>query len=88
MRKTYIGIYAYICMVKVISLSNEAYEKLKALKGGRSFSEVVIELSENRKKKSLADFYGIWKDNTDEWEKIKNKIYDDRKKFKLREVRL
>ena len=75
-------------MVKVISLSNEAYEKLKALKGGRSFSEVVIELSENRKKKSLADFYGIWKDNTDEWEKIKNKIYDDRKKFKLREVRL
>ncbi|MBS3080273.1 hypothetical protein J4221_02280 [Candidatus Pacearchaeota archaeon] len=31
-------------MVKIISLSNEAYEKLSSIKYGKSFSEVVVEL--------------------------------------------
>lgn len=76
-------------MVKVISLSDEAYRRLKARKGDKSFSEVVLELDESgKKKKSILDFYGIWKDDADEWEKIKKKIYEDRKKFKLREVKL
>ncbi len=33
------------------------------------------------------DFCGIWKEDADKWEKIKNKIYEDRKKFKLREIK-
>ena len=75
-------------MVKVISLSNEAYERLKAIKGNKSFSDVVIELSETKKKKKLIDFFGIWKEDADEWEKIKKKIYEDREKFKLRTYKL
>jgi predicted CopG family antitoxin len=75
-------------MVKVISLSDEAYARLKALKHGeRSFSEVVVELVEERKKKkgSIMRLAGVFADRTDEWEHIKKKIYEDRKKFKLRE---
>jgi predicted CopG family antitoxin len=73
-------------MVKVISLSNEAYEKLSSIKRDRSFSEVVVELVEKRKgKKKLSDFFGVWKDaDTD---KIKKMIKEDRKRSKLNEVR-
>ena len=75
-------------MVKVISLSNEAYRRLKERKGDKSFSEVVIELSESKRKKGdLMKFFGAFADEADEWEKIKKKIYKDRKKFKLREVK-
>jgi predicted CopG family antitoxin len=58
-------------MVKVISLSDEAYKRLKALKHGKSFSEVVIELTINKKKK-----------------KDLSRFFEDRKKFKTRDVRL
>jgi len=76
-------------MVKVISLSNDAYEKLKAIKGNMSFSEVVMQrIIEKRKKKNLMDFFGVWADRADEWEGIKKKIYKDRKKFKLRTYKL
>jgi len=75
-------------MVKVISLSNEAYEKLKSLKGNKSFSEVVVEIVDDRKtkKRSIMNFAGIWKDDN-EWDAISKKIYEDRKKFKLREIK-
>jgi len=75
-------------MVKVISLSNEAYGKLRALKGNRSFSEIVVEITANRKKGNIMDFAGVLKDNADEWERIKERIYEDRKKFKLRAYKL
>lgn len=74
-------------MVKVISLSNDAYEKLKAIKNGKSFSEVVVELVECRKKKrDIMKFAGIFKDD-DKWKKIMNDIEKDRRNFKLREVK-
>lgn len=77
-------------MVKVISLSNDAYGKLKALKRDGSFSDIVIELvdKKKRKKRNIMDFFGIWKEDADEWETIKKKIYEDRKRAKLRDVRL
>ena len=78
-------------MVKVISLSEDAYAKLRALKGDKSFSEVVVELVDEKKgkgnAKDLLKFAGIWKDRADEWEKIKKQIYEDRKKFKLRDYK-
>ena len=76
-------------MVKVISLSDEAYKKLKALKGDGSFSEIVVNIVEEReaKKKDVMEFAGIWK-NDKEWDGIKKKIYEDRKKFKLRTYKL
>jgi len=79
-------------MVKVISLSNEAYEKLKNVKGDRSFSELVIDMHERLssskvyRKGEIMKFCGIWKDD-DEWDKIAKILEEDRKKFKLREYK-
>ena len=75
-------------MVKVISLSNSAYEKLKALKGEKSFSETVVELVDNKKfqKRSIMKFCGICKDD-DYWENFKKEIRKSRKNVKLREVK-
>ncbi len=77
-------------MVKMVSLSNEAYAKLKALKGLKSFSEVVVELADakSKGKKNIMEFFGVFKDNADEWKEIEKKIYEDRKKFKLRTYNL
>ena len=74
-------------MVKVISLSNKAYSTLKALKrGDDSFSDVVINLSEKGKKKSLLDFAGKWPLSDEETEMIKKELARSRKHAKLREV--
>lgn len=75
-------------MVKVISLSNEAYGKLSEIKNGRSFSEVVVELVEckRKNKKDIMKFAGIFAKDKN-WEKIMGEIEKDRKNFKLREVK-
>ena len=84
----YIGICICTYMVKVVSLSNEAYDKLKRIKNGKSFSEVVVELVEcKNKKKDFMKFAGVFKENGDEWEKIMKKIYEDRKNAKMRDVK-
>lgn len=75
-------------MVKVVSLSNEAYEKLKRIKNGKSFSEIVVELVEcKNKKKDFMKFAGIFKDDL-EWEKNMEEVLKDRKAFKLRDVKI
>lgn len=59
-------------MVKVISLSEKAYESLKSRKtADKSFSDVVIELVD-KKKKPLSDLFGILKDD-----KESIKIFED-----------
>jgi predicted CopG family antitoxin len=51
-------------MTKVISLSNDAYQTLKHLKkSGESFSDVVLRVAGERKKKSLLEFSGKWVGN-------------------------
>jgi|GEM_PF-753392 len=72
-------------MVKVISLSEEAYRRLKANKGSKSFSEVVIEFVPERKKRNIMEFAGAFKDNAEEWERIEKEIYAERKRAKLRD---
>lgn len=76
-------------MVKVISLSNEAYEKLKKMKEDKSFSESIIELIENKKneKKNIMEFCGIWADDDKYWKNFKKEIRKNRNKMKLREVK-
>ena len=76
-------------MVKVISLSNEAYSKLRALKGDKSFSDVVIHLVEEKKgrKGDLMRFFGVWSKDKKELEKIKKTLEEDRAKAKLKEVK-
>lgn len=73
-------------MVKVISLSNEAYEKLSSIKNGKSFSEVVVDLVEREgNKRKLIDFFGIWK-NDEKIDEIKKMIREDRKRSKLKGI--
>ena len=74
-------------MVKVISLSNEAYGELKSRKNhNKSFSDVVIELTGKKKKGSIDELFGILKDDKDSVEAFE-KSYKDRKKLKLRDFR-
>ena len=74
-------------MVKPVSLSNEAYGILSKMKiNNESFSDVVLRLAEGKKKTDLTKFFGIWK-NRPEWDKIKEILEEDRKKFKVRDVK-
>lgn len=67
----------YTSMTRVISISDEAYKELEKLKNGSSFTEVIINLTKEKKKDSIMKFAGAWKDiNTD---KIKKEIYKERK---------
>lgn len=78
-------------MVKVISLSEEAYGKLKSIKGDKSFSEVIVEVVDKNKKgtgKDLMKFFGIWKDDSDYWKEFNKEIRKSRNSARLREVKL
>ncbi len=75
-------------MTRVISLSDEAYGKLKELKNeGESFSEVVKRVVPSAKKKDIMDLWGKWPGGKEELDRIEKMIYEDRKKFKLRAVK-
>ncbi len=78
----YVCAYAYT-MTKVISLSNEAYGRLKTLKmPGESFSDVVLKISPQ--KKSIKTFFGKWKEESNEWDDIKRDLEKERAEFHTR----
>jgi len=65
-------------MVRVISISDEVYMELSAIKNGRSFTEVIKSLVEGKEKKvqrrgdiaNLEKFFGIIsKKDGDAWQK-------------------
>ncbi len=68
----------YVCMTKVISISDEAYNALRKIDANKSFTEVIIELTFEKRKKSLLEFAGIWDDTFAE--NFKKEIYEDRKR--------
>lgn len=69
-------------MVKVISLSNEAYNNLKGIKSNKeSFSDVVIKLT--KKKSDITSLFGIAKKDKEFIRGLK-KAYKERDKIKLR----
>jgi len=71
-------------MTKCITLSDDAYDNLKALKkDDESFSDIVRKLTAKKKSEGLLKLTGIWKDNP-ETAKIMKEIYKNRKNFKLR----
>ena len=76
-----------LCMTKVISLSNEAYQKLKnSKKPGESFSDVVLRVVGEKKKKSLLEFAGTWEgDDADE---VLAQLMKDREQSRSRQVDL
>ena len=64
-------------MTKVISISDEAYGRLKKLKNEMSFSEVIVELTVEKSENNLIKFAGAL--TNEEAEKIKKDIYEERK---------
>ncbi len=90
-KNRYMHTHTHTDMVKVISLSETAYKELKEKKGKEdSFSDVVlrlIELEKTEKKKTILDFFGKWPGDKKELDKIEKRIYEDRKKAKLRELK-
>ncbi len=66
-------------MVKMVSLSNKAYEELKNRKNkNESFSDVILKLINNNNK-NIDKFAGIFKFESKYLEKIGNEIINDRK---------
>ncbi len=77
--------YIALFMTKVISLSNEAYQKLKnSKKPGESFSDVVLRIVAEKKKKSLLEFAGTWKG--DDIDEVFSQVLRDREEAKSRET--
>ena len=74
-------------MVKVISLSEKAYGALKRRKySGKSFSDVVLDLTEEKKKPSIMDLAGCLKDDP-ESVKVFESVIKDRKRIKMKDVK-
>ena len=65
-------------MVKMVSLSDKAYEALKAKKHGKeSFSDVVLKTigKDAGKKSDLSEFFGAWKMTDEEFNEF-NKVLE------------
>lgn len=74
-------------MTKVISLSEEAYKKLKRLKRrGESFSDVVMKITKNAESKSLLEFAGTW--SGDDIDSVFKNILDERNSITSRKYQL
>jgi predicted CopG family antitoxin len=74
-------------MTKVISLSEKAYETLKGMKKpGESFSDVVLRVAKEKKKKSLLEFSGTWVG--DDIDEVFAQIKKDREQAASRKVDL
>ena len=64
-------------MTKVISISDESYTELARLKKNLSFSEIIIELTREKRKDGLMKFAGIL--SNEEATRMKKKISEMRK---------
>ena len=64
-------------MTKIISISDEAYDRLKKMKNERSFSEIIIELTFEKSSDNLMKFTESL--SKEEANKIKKGIYNERK---------
>ncbi|QKR00765.1 antitoxin [Metallosphaera tengchongensis] len=76
-------------MPKVITISDEAYEKLVKLKEGRSFSETIIELvqfynaNKRGRKEVLDQMFGVLTE--EEAKDMEEEVSKFRKDFRARE---
>jgi len=79
--------HMHIHMVKVISLSNKAYNNLKRRKmSGKSFSDVVNDLIDGRKKEPIEDLFGILNQDKNSILSFE-KVYKERNKINLRQAK-
>jgi predicted CopG family antitoxin len=63
---------------KTITIKEEAYERLKKLKDGKSFSDVIMDLTDDREV-DLSEAFGAWSE--EEAEEAREKIEKFRKDF-------
>jgi predicted CopG family antitoxin len=74
-------------VIKVICLSEKAYETLKSMKKqGESFSDVVLRVAQLKKKKSILEFSGKW--HGDDIDQVFAQIEKDREQIHSRRVDL
>ncbi|MBO3755272.1 MAG: antitoxin VapB family protein [Candidatus Brockarchaeota archaeon] len=74
-------------MTKVISLSDEAYKRLKKAKRGKeSFSDVILRLIKGEERVSLTTFAGRWKG--EDIDEVFKEIGKGRKASVAREVKI
>ena len=77
--------HIYVHMVKVISLSDEAYKALSSIKKDKSFSELVLEMMEKLKMlKAQQNFFSSKKpkpsaETLKAWDKVKEEVQKSRK---------
>lgn len=64
-------------MTKIISISDKAYRELSKIKDNHSFSEIIINLTKEKKKETIMEFRGVLNDK--EADKIIKKIKEERK---------
>lgn len=63
---------------KTITIKEEAYERLKKMKGDRSFSELVMDITEDRDV-DLMESFGAWSE--EQAEEAREKIKKFREEF-------
>ena len=74
-------------MTKVISLSEKAYQTLRNMKQpGESFSDVVLRVGSQEKKKSILEFAGTWKG--DDIDEVFAQVLKDRESSKSRDFEM
>ena len=69
---------------ETIDISEDVFKKLIKMKHeNETFSDVIRRLiSKNEKLNSIEEFAGIFEEDSEEWENIEKKIYEDRLKSK------
>ena len=78
--------HAFI-MGKVITISEEAYNLLSKYKEPKeSFTKVIIKNFSGRNKNAIMGLAGTWENNP-EVVKIMKRVYNERKNFKLRDIK-
>lgn len=85
----YIGACTYACspLTKVISLSDDAYRRLKTRKvPGESFSDVVVRLTSERRLASVLGLAGSWEGG--DAESILAELRKQRKSARTRETNI
>lgn len=75
-------------MVKIVSLSEDAYDVLTRLKqAGDSYSDVVLRMAEAERGRRMEGTFGSWKMNDREYAAFMDEIYDRRRRSKARVFR-
>lgn len=76
-------------MTKTVSLSDDAYHRLKNLKGpGESFSEVVLRVTGEGQRRSPLQALGTWAGDPEEARGIFDAVLEERARARLRDVEL